>query len=267
MGGISSHLRAGKSGLRRSTRSSIVRLGGEEQARKLQGRLREARSAFDGGLRRELRDDHAMRVVLAAVLHGDSNAIDVGANEGGVLEPIVHIAPSGRHIAYEPIPELCKRLVDRFPSVDVRQAALYDSPGTVSFTHNLDRPTVSGLRQRGDVDASSDALRHFSVRTERLDDVLERDYVPTLIKIDVEGAELGVLRGAVETLHRHRPHVLFEHGIGGADLYDARPTELFDLLDESGLRIFDLDGVGPYSRERFEATFSEPIWNFLAAPG
>jgi hypothetical protein len=31
------------------------------------------------------------------------------------------------------------------------------------------------------------------------------------------------------------------------------------------MRIFDLDGDGPYSRGRFEATFTEPIWNFLAA--
>jgi hypothetical protein len=83
----------------------------------------------------------------------------------------------------------------------------------------------------------------------------------------VEGAELGVMRGAADTLHRHRPFVLFEHGIGGADLYDAHPAEVFDLLDGAAMRIFDLDGQGPYSREQFESTFTEPIWNFLAAPG
>jgi FkbM family methyltransferase len=185
---------------------------------------------------------------------------------GLVLEAIVHLAPAGKHIAYEPIPELSEHLAKRFPNVDVRRAALYDSAGTASFAHNLDQPSLSGLRQRRDVDAGPGGVRQISVPTERLDDVLDEDYVPTLIKIDVEGAELGVLRGAVETLHRHRPFVLFEHGVGGADLYDARPTEVFDLLDASGLRLFDLDGVGPYSREQFEATFSEPIWNFLASP-
>jgi FkbM family methyltransferase len=261
---MNSLLERGTTGLRRTVRSSIVRLGKEDQVLKLKGRLHEA---FDEGVRRQSLDDHAMRVVLATLLRADSNAIDVGANEGAVLESIVRIAPRGRHIAFEPIPELHDDLVGRFPGVDVRRAALYDSAGTVSFAHNLEQPAYSGLRQRSDVDTSPDGLRQISVATERLDDVLEEAYVPTLIKIDVEGAELGVLRGAVETLHRHRPHILFEHGMGGADLYEAGPTELFDLLDACGLRIFDLDGVGPYSREHFEDTFSRPIWNFLAAPG
>jgi FkbM family methyltransferase len=201
-------------GLRGSIRSTIIRLGREEQARNLQRRLREARSAFDGGLRRNLRDDHAMEVILATVLCRDSNAIDVGANEGVVLAAITRIAPAGRHIAYEPVPELHDDLVRRFPDVDVRQAALFNANGTASFTHVLDAASRSGLRQRSDLDVSPDRLSQISVRTERLDDVLERDYVPTLIKIDVEGAELGVLQGAVETLNRHRPFVLFEHGIG-----------------------------------------------------
>jgi len=207
-----------------------------------------------------------MEVILATVLRADSNAIDVGANEGMVLEAMTRIAPGGKHIAYEPVPELHDDLIKRFPNVDVRQAALYDAAGTASFTHVLDLASRSGLRQRSDLDASPDRLHQISVRTERLDDALDDDYVPTLIKIDVEGAELGVLRGAVETLHRHRPYVLFEHGIGGADLYEAHPTEVFDLLDTSGLRIFDLEGAGPYSRDQFEATFTELIWNFLAAP-
>jgi hypothetical protein len=110
-------------------------------------------------------------------------------------------------------------------------------------------------------------VERVSVRTERLDDVLAHGPAPTLIKIDVEGAELGVMQGAVETLQRHRPFVLFEHGAGGADLYGTRPTQVFDLLEGVGLRIFDLDGGGPYSRDRFETTFNEPLWNFLATPG
>jgi FkbM family methyltransferase len=258
---MSSHLGAGGAALRRSARWSIGRLGAEDQVLKLKGRLR---ATFDERVRRQALDDHATRVVLATVLRADSNAIDVGANEGAVLESIVRLAPNGRHIAYEPIPELQERLVARFPQVDVRRAALYDS---VSFAHNLDQPAYSGLRRRSDVDTSPDGVREISVATERLDDVLEEGYAPALIKIDVEGAELGVLRGAVETLHRHRPFVLFEHGVGGADLYDARPGELFDLLASCRLRIFDLEGTGPYTREQFEATFVEPIWNFLAAPG
>jgi FkbM family methyltransferase len=251
--------------VRRSARSSLVRLGKEDDARQALGRIREARSAFSPSWRRELRDEHALAVVLATALRGDSNAIDVGANVGAVLESIVRIAPAGRHIAYEPIPDLHEQLVSRFPGVDVRRAALSDVAETTEFSHVLDAPAYSGLKQR-ELPPGSGEVKQIVVRTERLDDVIEDGFVPALLKIDVEGAELNVLRGAEQTLQRHRPFVLFEHGAGGADVYGATPAEVFDLLDAAHLRIFDMDGDGPYSRERFCETFTKPIWNFLAAP-
>jgi FkbM family methyltransferase len=263
---MSSPLRAGTDALKRSTRSMAVRLGKEQQTRELLGRIREARVALDPMQRRELRDDHGLRVVLASVLRTDSNAVDVGANEGDVLESILSLAPSGRHIAFEPIPELHERLTARFPDVDVRCAAVSDSAGTAEFTKVLDAPAYSGLRRREDLPPEVQRVERVTVRTERLDDVLADRPPPTLVKIDVEGAELGVMQGALDTLERHRPHVVFEHGAGGADLYGTHPTQVFDLLEGVGLRIFDLEGSGPYSRERFQETFTEPIWNFLAAP-
>jgi FkbM family methyltransferase len=259
-------LQAGKAGVKRGARTTLARVAGEERARRLLGGLREARVAFEADRRRELRDDHATRAILACVLRTNSNAIDVGANEGTVLDSIVRLAPGGRHIAFEPIPELCERLATRFPQIDVRCSAASDAPGRTEFSHVLGAPAYSGLRQRDGLPAGAGEVRRIPVLVERLDDVVEASYVPTLLKIDVEGAELGVLRGAVGMLERHRPFVLFEHGAGGADLYGTRPTEVFDLLQSVGLRIFDLDGDGPYTRTRFEEAFTEPIWNFLATP-
>lgn len=263
---MASPLRTTADALRRSARSLVVRSGREEQARAVVGRVREARSSFDPAARRALRDEHAMRVVLATALRRDGNAVDVGANRGETLEMILAVAPDGRHVAYEPIPALAAQLAAAFPQVDVRNAACSETAGSAEFTHVLGAPAMSGLRQRADLPAHAQEVERFDVRLERLDDALPEGYAPSLIKVDVEGAELLVLRGAQETLARHRPFVIFEHGIGGADLYGSQPGELWDLLDGAGLRIFDLDGDGPYTRERFEAVFTEPIWNFLAAP-
>ena len=94
MARVGSWLGSGRARLRSSARSSIVRLGREEEARKVLMRLREARSVFDVELRRD-----------------------------------------------EPIPELHDRLVRQFPSVDVRQAALYEGTGTASFTPVLGMST------------------------------------------------------------------------------------------------------------------------------
>ncbi|HEV7937918.1 MAG TPA: FkbM family methyltransferase [Solirubrobacteraceae bacterium] len=255
-----------RASFKRASHAALRHLGREEQARQLLAQFREARLTFDPNQRRELRDDHATHVVLAAVLGTGSNAIDIGANEGAVLSQIVHLAPNGRHIAFEPIPELCEQLVVRFPDVDIHCTAASDKAGSTEFSHVVGAPAYSGLRQRAELPAEAGEVRLIPVRLERLDDIVGAAYIPTLLKIDVEGAELGVLRGAIEMLERHRPHVLFEHGAGGADLYGTHPTEVFDLLTGVGLRIFDLDGEGPYSRARFEETFTEPIWNFLATP-
>ena len=125
----------------------------------------------------------------------------------------------------------------------------------------------SRLVETGGAPPATGDVRQLRVRTERLDDVLPDDYVPALIKIDVEGAESAVFRGALETLRRHRPLVIFEHGLGGADRYGSGPAEVWDLLaGELGLRIYDLDGRGPYRREEFVGVFEQPIWNFLARP-
>jgi FkbM family methyltransferase len=263
---MASPLHTTATALRSSAKSAVVRSGREEQARALLGRVREARSAFDPDLRRILRDEHAMRVVLATALRRDGNAIDVGANQGDTLEMILAVAPDGRHIAYEPIPGLARELAARHPGVDVRNAACSDEAGSAEFTHVLNAPAMSGLRQREDLPAHAAEVERITVRLDKLDDALPDGYVPSLIKIDVEGAELLVMRGAAETLARHRPFVIFEHGIGGADLYGSKPGEVYDVLDGAGLRIFDLEGDGPYTRDGFEAVFTEPIWNFLAAP-
>jgi FkbM family methyltransferase len=245
--------------LRRATRSAAARTGNAD-------RWSEVEAAFDPGLRRHRLDEVASAAVLAAVLRPDSNVIDVGANVGDVLERIVRLAPHGRHLAYEPIPELAADLVRRFPGVDVRQAALSDEAGRSSFSHVTAEPAFSGLVQRQDLPPDIGEIRRIEVRLERLDDVLPDGVAPTLIKIDVEGAEVKVLRGARETLARHRPYVIFEHGSGGADLYDTGSEELWQILDEAGLRVFSVAGDGPYGRDEFAALFHAPQWNYLAAP-
>lgn len=215
--------------------------------------------------RRDLRDLAHLRVLLAGALNENSSCIDVGANVGGVLSEIVRVAPAGRHIAYEPIPELADSLAQRFPGVDVRQAALSDAAGQTTFEHVRDRPGLSRLRPNGTSRGRGELIE---VRTERLDASLPEDYVPALIKIDVEGAERLVLEGSIETISRHRPIVVFEHGAEDAPNFDTGPDQVFELLtDRPKLRIFDLDGNGPYARAEFAATFAAARrWNFIAAP-
>lgn len=228
------------------------------------GRIAAGLGLGPGWVKRAYQDERSMQLLLAFVLATDSNCIDVGSHEGRVLAEMVRLAPSGRHIAYEPLPGLYDKLKVNFPRVDVRNAALSDRNGSSTFVHVTNMAAYSGFQRRAYPGKAN--IETITVRTEKLDAHLPSDYVPTLIKIDVEGAELLVLEGAIETLKRFRPVVIFEHGKGASDHYGTRPSHVFSLLCESArLRIFDLDGNGPYDLTRFETTYHRnDRWNFVA---
>jgi FkbM family methyltransferase len=212
------------------------------------------------------RDDANLRFLLACILRSDSNCIDIGAHTGSVLNEIIRISPHGSHIGFEPLPDLASRLRQDFPNVDIRETALSDEKGESSFVHDLTNPGYSGLRER-EYPTADEVTETINVTVDRLDDVLPEGFVPHFIKVDVEGGELGVFRGGVETLRKSKPVIWFEHGIGAADHYGARSEDIYDLLvPDVGLRLYDADGNGPLSRSGFVDLFGAPIWNFLATP-
>ena len=215
--------------------------------------------------RRDRLDNERLMQLLAFTLRPGSCCVDVGCHQGEILREIVRLAPEGRHVAFEPVPASHARLASEFPHVDVRHAAASDTDGEAEFTVVPDLPSHSGLRER--TYPGSPRLEKITVRTERLDGALPEGFAPDFLKVDVEGAELQVFRGALETLRRHRPTVWFEHGAGSSDHYGTTATDVHRLLvGDAGLRIFDADGAGPYSEGEFEAVFAEPMWSFVAHP-
>lgn len=214
-------------------------------------------------LRRDRRDTEHLRLLLAFTLAPDSNCIDVGSHRGEALREMLRAAPDGRHIAYEPLPDLHAQLASDFPGVDVRGAALSNRTGEASFTHVRSRPGYSGFRER--LYPGPEETETITVAVDTLDGSLPAAYRPELIKIDVEGAEQQVLEGAMRTITTHRPTIVFEHGTAAKE-YGTRPETIFELLcDQAALRIFDLDGNGPYSREAFTETCERGRhWNFVA---
>jgi FkbM family methyltransferase len=207
--------------------------------------------------RRTMRDDAALRLVLALTLPADANCVDVGANAGSLLRHMVRYAPQGHHIAFEPLPNRAAELRRAFPHVDVRQAALARAAGARRFTWVLAADTRSGF----DVDGyDGHQVEQLEVEVCTLDEALPADYVPSLIKLDVEGAELEVLQGGLRVLTEHKPMVVIEH--------DARGDTggVFELLvDTAGLRIFDMDGEGPLSEDALRAKVTRNThWNFIA---
>jgi FkbM family methyltransferase len=136
------------------------------------------------------------------------NFVDVGANRG--IYSALALRYCAAVIAFEPVPvearEL-RRLIGRRGTV--HEVALSDASGMIQ----LHIPYVRDheITSRASVEPYVDIElphRPITVKRERLDS-FALDNV-SLIKIDVEGHEAAVLRGALETLSRCRPAVIVE---------------------------------------------------------
>jgi FkbM family methyltransferase len=204
-----------------------------------------------------------LQVVMAAVVRPEDLCVDVGANVGTIAQRLVALAPAMHHVLVEPVPELAERLTVKFPGCEVHGIALSDREGEAEFTVVVDRLTRSGLdHERVPVGVVTSTVR---VRLATLDRLLDGRR-PRFVKIDVEGSELDVLRGAADTLEQARPHVVFEHGPVAADRRD-RSTAIHELFAAHGYRLYDIDGAGPLGHDGFvQAAAAGRIWNFLAVP-
>jgi FkbM family methyltransferase len=216
-------------------------------------------------VRADRADNKATQALLRSVLTRDSNCIDVGAHTGHFLKSVVKLAPTGEHIAFEPLPDMAEELRGRFPAVEVHEVALSDRSGTAEFQHVVSNPGYSGFRRRSYV-RPDESIETIQVEVRPLDDIVPVGRRVDFMKVDVEGAELEVLRGARRILSSNKPYVVFEHGQGGAPHYGTTPEDVFDLLvGECGLAIHPLRSGPAYDREGFRAAYDDgQHWNFVA---
>ncbi len=223
----------------------------------------ELTAVFFRDARQALREEVAIRAVLAGVLRGDSTYVDVGANRGQVLREAVRVAPRGRHLAFEPIPDVAAELARAFPGVECRQMALGARPEVARFCHFRNLDGWSGLRRSPEISDERGAPEYIDVTVSTLDAEIG-ELTPRLVKIDVEGAELGVIEGARTVLWRAKPVVIFEHVASAASLYEASSEGVWDLLAELGYETFSVTGDGPFDRAAFAE--SATVVNWLARP-
>lgn len=194
-----------------------------------------------GKFSKKIRNNYETVQVMKRRLVKTSNCIDIGCHKGVILDEILSIAPRGKHYAFEPIPELYHRLKEKFPTVSCYDLALSDKKGTTEFFDVTTRRGISGLRRR-DLDAAEE-VKTITVRTDTIDNIIPEDVQIDYIKIDVEGAELLVLRGALQTLIRCKPLVIFEFERSGANSYNVSSRNMFQLLEGTvGLKISTLAG-------------------------
>lgn len=154
------------------------------------------------------------------LLHRPGTLVDIGAHDGLLTIPLARL-PGSRVLAFEPLPSafarlqaaLCAAFGGGPAHVECHHLALGDHDGSIT----LAMPVLDGVAQEQWASTAKDYAAHVSARV-----TVERFTVPmrtldnfaltdvTAIKLDAEGAEYEILRGARETLLRCRPVLTLE---------------------------------------------------------
>jgi FkbM family methyltransferase len=172
--------------------------------------------------------------------------MDVGANTGlWALGAALRVGPEGRVHAFEPVPDNFERLtrnlaLNGFDNVTSQKLALSDKCGhTVFYAATDDNSGVGSLTQRGEAD------RPIEIEMTTVDDYCVNHNIPRvdLMKIDVEGAELLVFRGAEKLLSsKEAPIIMFETDEVLTARFGSSSTIIKSLLHQYGYDFFRYTG-------------------------
>jgi FkbM family methyltransferase len=200
-------------------------------------------SPFEGPARRAYirldpspggRYDRQTLAIMRRGLQRDSTCIDIGAHRGAILREILAAAPQGKHLAFEPLAEHARYLQQTFPNVKVYCLALSHVRGHTSFTRVVMHPTRSSFKNT----VPGEQVETIQVETDCLDNLVPAGLPVRFIKLDVEGAEHQVLQGAMQTLRRWRPLLVFEHSQLAQTHFNTSPEMVYDLLSgECGMKV------------------------------
>jgi FkbM family methyltransferase len=181
---------------------------------------------------------------MAFILHSlrpDDLFVDVGANVGSYT--ILASAVAGaRSITFEPVPETYRKLLKNIwvnnisALVDARNLGIGSVEGTVSFTIH-DKDTMSRVSETNDATGIQIPIQPL--------DAMIPDQIPVVMKIDVEGYETEVIKGAAKTLRQDAPLAVLLELNGLANKYGYDEKQLCKMMFDSGFETF---AYAPFER-------------------
>jgi FkbM family methyltransferase len=184
--------------------------------------------------------------LVKAIINGNGTAVDIGAHYGIWS---YHLSKTFARVeAFEPIKECCDVIRStRRKNINVHNEALSSSPGSLELRIPVDKGGLLLQSARlGDVAGQFESrlvpvktLDNYSVGRVRF------------IKIDVEGHEIEVLKGAEQTIMHFRPAMIIE--IEQRHL-DFPMDNVFKLLNIYGYDAYFLSGrkLRPYAEFSYE---------------
>lgn len=194
-------------------------------------------------------EDHATQELLRSIASRSRTILDVGANVGRYAWFFRQHAPADSTlIAIEPHPaaaRLLRSALKARPGCLVLELAAADTDGHASLrvpdgAFGTPIPALSWV----DRDRGGQHQPGVVVRLRRIDSLMAEGALtvaaPVLLKIDVEGSEGMVLRGAADLLRRFRPAIYMECQATHLARQREMPEDVWELLRSSGYQLFAL---------------------------
>lgn len=183
--------------------------------------------------------DKEPREKLYTLVKDGTTVIDVGTNIGETLLNFARLNTEGKNIGFEPVPatyEKAKQNVElnSFNNIVLVNMGLSDVEETLAF-NETNAFHSGGIFLSRDREGGGGR----AVRVTRLDDFVSENEIEdvSLIKVDVEGFEMNVLKGAQETLSKFKPTLFVEVNNRFLTRQSSSAAELLDFLAARGYAI------------------------------
>lgn len=177
--------------------------------------------------------------------------IDAGANSGQFSKAASYFFPEAKLDSFEPLPDMYPIIEKKFrnnPNITTHNVALGNENGTIKFNKNkyghissimeISEENIHYPKQQNDLD-------QINVGIKRLDDIFPPQTIqrPALLKLDVQGYEMEVLKGGDETM-KQIDYIVIEANMEQLYKGQASFTEMNKFLNGNG---FELEAMLDFS--------------------
>jgi FkbM family methyltransferase len=194
--------------------------------------------------------DPEIKRAIDDFVHAGDITLDIGANIGYYSLLMAHrVGAKGQVHSFEPNPAVCERLrnhatnnqLDRV--IDVHNKAVADEEGVLNlytYEGNAGLSSIAPYPGR--------AFTSVETQVQTLDALFQSGSIgiPSFIKIDVEGAELLVLKGAESLVQTARPVIVAEIGHYQAELFGYSANDIWKWANERDYEYLFMDPLKGY---------------------
>ncbi len=174
------------------------------------------------------------------IVDGCSTVFDIGANIGWYSLNIAKRIKSAKVLSFEPVPKTFNYLkrnveLNQINNIEIFNFGFSYEEKEIEFYYYNEGSGNASFANLSD----AENIQKIKCMVKKLDNfVFENDYSVDFLKCDVEGAELLVFKGGIETIKRDKPIIFTEMLRKWSAKFNYHPNEIIKLLADEGYRIF-----------------------------